>query len=124
MPRDKKNEGDLGEAIAIQFLRNNNYRVIEKNFRIRNGEIDVIAIDTSEYPHTLCFIEVKTRKTTAFGKPFEAIGYYKIQAMVRTAEFYKATHKNLPDGMRLDAISIELHTDSSVKDIQLVKNIA
>ena len=83
MARDKKIEGEMGEHLAVQYLKKQNYRIVERNFRTRNGEIDIIAVDQAEIPQVLCFIEVKTRKTTAFGTPLEAIGYYKLQALLR-----------------------------------------
>ncbi len=124
MTRDKKIAGELGESIAITYLKKQKFRILERNFRTRNGEIDIIAIDTNERPPILSFIEVKTRKTSDFGTPLEAIGYYKLRTLVRTAEFYKVTHKNLPETMRIDAVSILLNDDNTVHTIDLVKNIS
>lgn len=124
MGRDKKIEGELGEKLAVLYLQRNKYKIIERNFRTRNGEIDIIAIDQGEHPHVLSFIEVKTRKTTDFGTPLEAIGYYKLQALVRTAHYYKALHRNLPDSLRIDAIAILLNPDNSLNQLELVKNIS
>jgi putative endonuclease len=124
MARDKKIEGELGEQIAEAFLRKKSFKILERNFRTRNGEVDIIALDLGEKPSVLCFIEVKTRKTTDFGTPLEAIHYYKLRALIRTAEFYKLSHRNLPDGMRIDAVSVMLNNDNSLKEIQLVKNIS
>lgn len=122
--RDKKIEGEIGESLAVVFLKRNNFRIIDRNFRTRNGEIDIIAIDESEKPPVLSFIEVKTRKTTDFGTPLESIGYYKLQALLRTAQFYKASHSRLPESLRIDAVSVLLNPDNSLSEIQLVKNIS
>lgn len=124
MARDKKIEGELGETLAVAFLKKNNFRIIERNFRMRNGEIDIIAIDTHEKPPVLSFVEVKTRKTTEFGMPLESIGYYKLQALYRTAQYYKLSHPQLPDSLRIDAVSVLLNPDNSLCEIQLVKNIS
>jgi putative endonuclease len=122
--RDKKIEGELGEKIAVEYLKRQNYRIVEQNFRTRNGEIDIIAIDKNENPQVLSFIEVKTRKTTDFGTPLEAIGYYKLQALQRTAQYYKASHRGLPESLRIDAVAILLNPDNSLAQLELVKNIS
>ena len=124
MARDKKIEGNLGEELAIDYLKRQNYRILERNFRTRNGEIDIIAIDRNEKPHVLSFIEVKTRKSKSFGTPLEAIGYYKLQALRRTAEFYTLSHPELPETLRIDAVSIVLTADDRVAQLELVKNIS
>lgn len=113
-------EGKLGEDIATKFLQEKDYRVIERNFSKRYGEIDIIAIDKD----TLVFVEVKTRRSSEFGSPLEAITPWKLRSVIKTAEFYKLTHKNLPDLMRIDAVGIKLNDDEEVKDIELVKNIS
>lgn len=122
MSRFNKDQGDKGELLAIDFLRRNGYKIIEQKFRTRNGEIDIIAVDNSTRPLTLCFIEVKTRSSVSFGTPFESIGYHKLSAMHRTAELYKLIHPKLPSQMRLDAISILL-SHSKDPEIAIIKNI-
>lgn len=123
MSQTKRQEGERGETIAVSYLKKHGYTIIERNFRTRNGEIDVIAIDHTQKPHTLCFIEVKTRTTLAYGTPLEAIGYYKLQALQRTAAYYVLSHPHLPEHMRLDAVSIILSSDMTPASIELVKNI-
>ena len=120
----KQFEGALGERFAAEYLLKHGYRIIERNYRTRNGEIDIIAIDLKINPRALCFIEVKTRTSSEFGTPLEAIGYYKLQALRRTAEYYKLTHPKLPDLLRLDAVSILLHSDHTLASLELVKNIS
>ena len=124
MARDNKIEGQIGESLAVVFLKRNSFKIIDRNFRTRNGEIDIIAIDENETPPVLSFIEVKTRKTTDYGTPLEAIGYFKLQALLRTAAFYKASHARLPESLRIDAVSVLLNPDNSLNEIQLVKNIS
>ena len=70
------------------------------------------------------FIEVKTRTSYAFGTPLEAIGYYKLKSLLKAAKFYKSLHVELPEALRIDAISLILNTNGTVKSIELVKNIA
>jgi len=109
----------LGEEIASKYLRDKGYKIIDKNFRKGYGEIDLIAIDAD----TLVFIEVKTRTSAKFGTPFEQITRYKIKTLERTALFYKKLHPNLPDGLRIDAVSIELDSFNNPSNIELIQNV-
>lgn len=111
--------GFRGEDTAVTFLEKKGYKIVARNFRTRNGEIDIIA--TSK--QILVFIEVKTRLSTQFGTPFEAITPWKLRALIRTAEFYKATHMKLPEQMRIDAIAITLEPDGTVIAIEHMENI-
>lgn len=112
--------GKKGELLAAKYLEKQGYRILVLNFKERYGEIDIIAIDRD----TLVFIEVKTRKSSEFGSPLEAITPWKLRSVIKTAQFYKLTHKNLPDLMRIDGVGIKLDGDGEVEDIELVKNIS
>lgn len=92
-----------GEEIAAKYLQKLGFKIIDRNFRARNTELDIVAVKDN----TLVFIEVKTRTSDKFGTPFEQIAYWKLKSLVKAAEFYKLTHKNLPDLMRIDAISVQ-----------------
>lgn len=122
----KKILGEIGENYAVSFLQKKGYKIIQRNFRVNGGEIDIIAVDQSEGKEneTLVFIEVKTRTTRNFGDPFDAIGYYKMRALTRTAHYYKLTHRSLPDLMRIDAVLIIIDDHNQIKEIELVKNIS
>lgn len=115
----------LGEDKACNFLQKKRFKIIERNFRKGYGEIDIIAIDSSNQEEkTLVFIEVKTRKSNSFGSPLEAITPWKLKSLIRTAQFYKLIHPNLPDNMRIDAVSIILSSSNEVEEIELIKNIS
>jgi len=119
----RKQFGQKGEETACQYLRKNGYKIIERNFRLRNAEIDIIGIDTLTNPQTLAFIEVKTRTSSSYGEPLEAIGYHKLQAMNRAALYYQMSHPHLPKLLRLDAISIKISDAGELLLINLLKNI-
>lgn len=108
----------LGEDLAEKFLKQKGYKIIERNFRKGYGEIDIIAT----FQNTLVFIEVKTRTSNLYGGAIEAIAYHKIKSLIKTSQFYKMLHPNLPDSMRIDAILIDLDS-SGVKNIEHVENI-
>lgn len=116
----KRNEGIRGEDLAAEYLKEQGFLIIDRNFRIRGGEIDIIAIDGD----TLSFIEVKTRMSSTYGTPLEAISYWKLKALTKAAYYYKATHPRLPELMRIDAVSIVLARDNTIIHIELVKNIS
>lgn len=84
MSRYNKNLGDFGEDAAENYLRENKFEILERNFLVRGGEIDIIAMDGE----TLVFAEVKTRSSDKFGAPSEAVGRVKIAHMRRAAEEY------------------------------------
>jgi putative endonuclease len=123
--RDKIEQGKRGEQFAVEFLASNGYQVIDRNFRIRGGEIDIIAIETDPQTQekTLVFLEVKTRSSGDYGTPFEAIGYYKIRTLIKATQFYKLKHPRLPDLMRIDAVSVLITDEGQLLDIELVKSI-
>lgn len=111
--------GKNGEDIACTYLKKQGYKILERNFRTRNGEIDIIALDNN----TLVFIEVKTRSTFQFGTPSESITSWKLKALQRTAVFYSSIHTSLPSQLRLDLISIMLNTEGKPASVEVIKNI-
>ena len=94
--------GKRGEALAWIFLRKRGYSILEKNFRTRFGELDVVA----EKNGTLVFLEIKTRRNDLFGSPAEAVNWKKRQKMSRAAEAFlqKKGLENRP--ARFDILSI------------------
>ncbi len=95
--------GKLGEDTATDYLRKEGYRVLQRNFKARYGEIDIICVKDD----ILVFVEVKTRIGEAFGTPEEAVTSRKLAEVIKTAEYYKLVHKELPESMRIDVIGIQ-----------------
>ena len=83
---NKRQVGDEKETIACDFLIKNNYDVLEKNFRTRQGEIDIVAFHKEQ--KVLVFVEVKYRKDIRKGHPFEAINLNKIKKICKMSLFY------------------------------------
>jgi putative endonuclease len=109
----------LGEDYAAEYLKKKGYKIIERNFRKKYEEIDIIAT----YNKTLVFIEVKTRSSLAFGTPFESIAFRKLRHLVKSAQAYKASHPKLPDDLRIDAVGILMSSEGRIVDIQHLENI-
>lgn len=112
------NLGKKGEMTAVKFLKKKGYKIIESNFNCRHGEIDIIAKKND----VVCFVEVKTRSNENYGRPIDAITPFKVNHMVRSAQYYIA-QKSLEDKeVRLDIIEIVLdqkkpmirHTENAV----------
>ena len=80
--------GSMYEERATEYLKAKGYRILERNFRNRSGEIDIIAKDGIYF----CFIEVKYRTTNLYGSPLEAVGYRKQQTIRQVARYYLMSH--------------------------------
>ena len=122
----RKSLGNLGENLALKHLKNKGYKILDRNFRSKLGEIDVIAIDPSSTisgKDTLVFIEVKARWSKKFGLPEEGITLWKIRRIIKTGQYYKLVHPELPDSLRLDAVVIDLSSQGKLKRIEIIKNL-
>ena len=110
---NKREIGNRYEQTAADFLTRNGYRILDRNFRSRTGEIDLIGRDG---PY-LCFIEVKYRSSTDHGFPAEAVNTRKMTRIIRTAQYYMLIH-GLPQDTpcRFDVVVILEH------EISLIKN--
>ena len=99
--------GQNGENIVANYLLKNNYKILDKNFRCRQGEIDIIAKDKNE----LVFIEVKTRTNTHYGRPAEAVNYNKQNHMIKSIKFYLHIKKLENSFIRIDVIEVYQKSD-------------
>ena len=112
---NNKDKGNLGENLAAQYLENLGYKILERNWRYsRDGEIDIIAL----YKDCLVFVEVKTRKTIAFGHPFEAITPKKVSQVQSIARAYMAQSKEKYKTCRIDGISVLLTNPPQVEHLK------
>lgn len=84
---ERKKRGNRGENAVAGYLRRRGYRILERQYRCRYGEIDLIA---RSLDGTLCFVEVKTRSTSRFSRPCEAVTAAKQHKLRTTAQFYLA----------------------------------
>lgn len=98
----KDDLGKHGEELAAQFLAEAGYTIIDRNWRCARGEIDLVARDGDD----TVFVEVKTRSSTAFGHPFEAITVRKVSRLQRLAAAWCEAHPYRRGSIRIDAISV------------------
>ena len=112
--------GRLGEDQAAVLLTSKGYTILERNYRSgRWGEIDLICLESGD----LVFVEVKTRKSSNFGRPVEAVSWGKRQRLMHAAQQYKLTHPKTPESMRFDVVAITIGEVGVVKEIEIFRNI-
>lgn len=117
-PNPRRAFGDLGERLALQHLRANNYRIRETNYRVgAAGEIDIIA----EQDATIVFIEVKARRGSRMGTATEAVTPRKQQRLIALAEAYAAEY-SLDVGLRIDVIAIDFAPDGRLLSLKHYEN--
>lgn len=97
-----KIEGDAGEILAINFLKDKGYKILETNFKTKLGEIDIIALQNG----VIVFVEVKSRATLMYGRPCEAVNERKQQKIRRVAEFYLMIKHKMECDVRFDVVEI------------------
>lgn len=98
-----REKGNCGENLAADYLLNNGYTIICRNFRCKRGEIDCIAYD---HNGTLVFIEVKSSRNPSFGNPLYWVTPSKQRTIARIALQYITEHKLTGTACRFDVISI------------------
>ena len=106
--KNNQSIGALGEEAVAQYLIERDCEVIERNWRIREGEIDIVALNPTGI---FSFVEVKTRSSVAFGHPFEAINRNKAHRMQRLALAWLATHGCLGCDYQIDGAAVLVEPD-------------
>ncbi len=103
--------GQWGEDQAAAYLSRQGLKILVRNYRTPVGEIDIIARDRK----MLVFVEVKTRRSSSFGLPQEAVGLRKQQQIIRTANWYLKQEKIGKMQPRFDVIAILCQSDGMAK---------
>ncbi len=112
-----KSTGHYGEEVAVAYLKQKGYSIVERNYRKRFGEIDIIA----ENGETVVFVEVKTRRSTRYGSPFDAVDDRKQKKMSRVALAYLNSRKLFDKLARFDVVAVMLR-DGSPPEIEIVQD--
>ncbi len=108
--------GKKSESEAISYLKKNGYKILEKNFRTRFGEIDIIAIEKD----VIVFVEVKSRKSLNYGDPKESVNLRKQRKISKVALYYLKKNNLFDCSARFDVITIRSFGKSN--EIELIKN--
>ncbi len=117
MTRARRDLGDFGERVAAAHLKANGYRIRERNFRTREGEIDIIA----ERGGTLVFAEVRTRRGEALGSAAESVTATKATRILAAAQAYVQATDGCPADQRIDVIALSLAPDGRVLSLEHIE---
>ena len=97
-----KVKGNIGEELASEYLKDIGYKILNRNFKTKLGEIDIIAKDGNR----IVFVEVKSKQTARFGMPRDMVTYKKQNTIRMVAEIYLKITKNIDKLVRFDVIEI------------------
>ena len=122
MTHERLSLGKTGEKLAQKHLLDLGYKIVASNYRVKLGEIDLVALDRG----TVVFVEVKTRIGVSFGQPSESITYRKIQQLSKVALEYIGRHGLTSKPARFDVVSVLFKDNKSVfgekPKIEVIKN--
>ena len=104
----------MGEDEATKKLLELGYEILQRNYKNKIGEIDIVAKDGNVW----CFVEVKTKSGTGYGSPEEMVGKRKQRKIINTARFYLLEHKLKNINWRIDVVAVDIKT----ADIRVIKN--
>ena len=95
--------GEPGESLACSHLQEKGFEILDRNFRCRSGEVDVVA----RHGDSTVFVEVKERRGRSHGEGYEAVTFGKRRRLIRAARIYAATHGLSETPMRFDVVSVD-----------------
>lgn len=104
--------GRTGEDLVAQFLQDQGHVLLDRNWRIREGEIDLVSLDPDG---VVRIVEVKTRSSIKFGHPFEAIDQRKALRLQRLALAWLSTHQRLGASYQIDCAAVLAGDDKHLK---------
>ncbi len=110
--------GRTGERLAADALMNKGYHIIERNFRCRLGEIDLVAEDE----HDLIFVEVKARRGTSFGLPEDALTLVKRRKLLELASYYLDLHTCAERSWRIDVVAVQFSSGGKLEEIRIYQH--
>lgn len=113
----RKQIGRTGEEAAVEALLRQGYRILERNYSCRSGEVDIIA----EHNNILVFVEVKTRSPRAWDTPESAVTTEKQARIMRAAAYYLAAFRN-PSPVRYDIVSVLTDDGGAVTSVEVKVN--
>ena len=108
---DKKKIGSIGEELAAEILKERGYYILRRNFSCPYGEIDIIAVKD----RMLCFIEVKTRASSQYGSPGEAVDFRKQRHLRNAARYFLSYSKKKYEKTDFQVIEI---TANHIKELE------
>jgi len=110
-PTSRERLGRTGEDAAVEALRARGYRILERNVRLRRGELDVVAEEAGD----LVFVEVKTRRSATHGTPAEGVGARKQRALAQLAMGYLVRRRLGERACRFDVVEVWLERAGTLR---------
>jgi putative endonuclease len=110
--------GRTGERLAAEALMSRGYRILERNFRCRHGEIDLVAEDE----HDLIFVEVKARRGTSYGLPEDALTFSKRSKLLEVASYYLDLHACSDRSWRIDVVAVQFSSSGKLEEIRIYQH--
>lgn len=121
MKTPKRKIGDIGEEVAVKYLTQQGFQILERNFARKWGELDIIAKNKQE----ISFIEVKTlkKKSSQAFFPEQNVSWQKKRRLIRTAQTYLAQNHYPQDASwQIDVIAVELNWQTRRANLRHLKN--
>jgi putative endonuclease len=115
---DRQALGAFGERVAAAHLEAKGYSILERNYRRREGEIDIVAVAGG----CLVFVEVRTRRGQERGSAVESVSPAKGTRLAALAEAYCQDRPDLPPDRRIDVVAVELSPAGRLLNIQHIEN--
>lgn len=115
---NRQETGKRGEKLAADFLKKKGYRILQTNYRCREGEIDIV----SQKKDCLVFVEVRTKTSTEFGMPEESITFNKKEKLVASAFSYLNANNHSQSQWRIDFVAVELDKEGKTMRIEHIEN--
>lgn len=120
MVTHKRKLGDLGEKIALEYLKKNGYQILERNYQKKWGEIDIIA----QLKENIVFIEVKSKSKGMAIRPEQNVNFFKQKRLIRAAQTYLLERKISPEKpWQIDVIAVELDFKNKKANLRHLKNV-
>ncbi len=110
--------GRTGERMAGEALVRQGYSILERNFRCQYGEVDLVA----EHEGELVFVEVKTRRGMAYGRPEEAVTFRKQQKILEVASYYLDVHDCSLRSWRIDVVAVQFNQAGKFEEIRIYQH--
>jgi putative endonuclease len=110
--------GREGEQAAVEYLERKGFRILDRNWRCAEGELDIVAVER----HVFVAVEVKTRSGSRFGTPLEAVGRTKLRRLRKLAILWLGAHGVRYDQVRIDVLGL-LHEGTGGFTITHIKGV-
>lgn len=118
MAKKNKQTGRWGESVALKFFIKKKFKLLERNFHCRWGEIDLIL----KKGNKIHFVEVKTRQSESKGKPYEAVNYYKLKSLKNAINYYILKNHLTNFKLSLDVVSIQTDSKKNIISFDYFEN--